>query len=302
MKISDMELFLGVLGEKSLNRAADKYFITEAALSQQLRKMEKELSCTLFYRQKGKKMELTQDGEAFKMTCEAIVQEYHAFLQSRKKERKGPLRIGVSIRQSAAALEALKMLKEHFSPEKQVLIETGYEERQKMLEAGQLDLAFTSLPLEGRGLDCVIIRRQPMGIFLRKGHPARKTAVYRDKEPYPYISLDVLKNEPLLLPGQSMSHQRQLVLKILKDHQITPDIVGDFQTLSYGAVMAEAGSCSSISVLFDDNGKYRDNFFRISGCSVTYDRVLAFRRENAHDPQIQEIIRCFRQYFDQSGK
>lgn len=54
MKLSDMELFLQIIQEESLNKIAEKNYMSEAAVSQQLKKIEQELGCILFYRKKEK--------------------------------------------------------------------------------------------------------------------------------------------------------------------------------------------------------------------------------------------------------
>ena len=113
MKLQDMEMFLVMVQEESLNRAAEKSYMTEAAVSQQLKKIEQELGCSLFYRSKGKKLELSEAGTSFKKTSEVILNEYHTFLNE-LKNNKG-LQIGVSIRQAEMAVKALKSMAEDFS-------------------------------------------------------------------------------------------------------------------------------------------------------------------------------------------
>lgn len=87
MKLQDMEMFLVMVQEESLNRAAEKSYMTEAAVSQQLKKIEQELGCSLFYRSKGKKLELSEAGTSFKKTSEVILNEYHTFLNELKNNK-----------------------------------------------------------------------------------------------------------------------------------------------------------------------------------------------------------------------
>lgn len=87
MKLSDMELFLQIIQEESLNKIAEKNYMSEAAVSQQLKKIEQELGCILFYRKKGKKLELTESGIRFRKSAETITAEYHAFLRISAKRK-----------------------------------------------------------------------------------------------------------------------------------------------------------------------------------------------------------------------
>lgn len=296
MKISDMELFLRVVQESSLNKAAEKSFMTEAALSQHLKKMESELQTELFYRKRGKKMELTEKGLAFRKTAEAVVKEYSGFLDTLRPDDR-PIHIGVSIRQSDTAVDVLKTMASDFSPSRYIFVETGHQERETMVESGELDLAYTSLPLNNRNLAYTVVRRQPMGIFLRKGHLLAKTAHFKKDCPIPFIGLEVLNDEPFLLPGYSMPHQRSLVLQILNEYHITPRIEGTFQTLSYSAITADEGICSSISLLTESDEKGCENFFLIDECSIVYEMVIAYRKGCKQDPNIQRVIQYFREYF-----
>lgn len=300
MKLSDLELFLRVTQETSLNRAAEKSFITEAALSQRLKKIEAELQTELFYRQKGKKIQLTEKGFAFQKTAEAILKEYSCFLNMLGPKNR-PVHIGVSIRQSDMAIDVLKTMAQDFSPSRYVFVETGHQEREAMVESGELDLAYTSLPLSSRNLDYTVVRRQPLGIYLRKGHPMAQTAHYKSGCPIPYIGLEVLNDEPFLLPGHSMPHQHSLVLQILNRYHVMPKIEGIFRTLSYGAITAAEGTHSSISLPSKNSAGEYENFFLIDECSIVYEMAIVYRKGRKQDPDIQSIIRCFKEYFKRSG-
>lgn len=292
MKISDLELFLKIVQEGSLNRTAEKIFMTEAAVSQQLKKIEEEAGCVLFYRQKGKRLELSERGTAFMQMAQDIVQRYAMWESYSRK--KNMLRIGVSIRQSQTAINALRQETLDFSPSRYNFVETTHQERESMVESGELDLAFTSLPLENKHLKYTIVNRRPMGVYLRKGHPMEKDAAYIDGSTYPIISPDVLRAESFLLPGDAMPHQRALALEIFKKYGITPNISGAFQALSYGAMMAEAGISNSISIVLPEINKH---FYLISNCNVFYEMAVVYQASREHDPEICQVIKCFHQYF-----
>ena len=56
------EIFLTVSETGSISKAADKLYISQPALSQQLKKMEKELEVDLFIRS-NKGIDLTEEGK-----------------------------------------------------------------------------------------------------------------------------------------------------------------------------------------------------------------------------------------------
>lgn len=295
MKLQDMEMFLVMVQEESLNRAAEKSYMTEAAVSQQLKKIEQELGCSLFYRSKGKKLELSEAGTSFKKTSEVILNEYHTFLNE-LKNNKG-LQIGVSIRQAEMAVKALKSMAEDFSSLRYCFIETGHMEREEMVRTEKLDLAFTSLPVESNGLGYTIVHKIPIGVYLAKNSLLRDFSYKKAGRRYSYVAANMLNQEPLMLPGLSMPHQRTLALQILKKYQIKADIKGTFETLTYGRIVAEEGICSSISILTSDIQEIPENFYLIDGCDITYDMAVIYRRERRMDPDILKIIKHFKDYF-----
>lgn len=295
MKISDLELFLLIVQEGSLNKAAEKCFMTEAALSQQLKKIEAEAGCQLFYRQKGKRLELSEKGAFFQKTAQAIVGAYGEWTAFSRRENS--IKIGVSIRRSQSAIEALQAKAADFSPSRYVFVETTHQERELMVESGELDLAFTSLPLESKRLAFSIVDRRPVGIYLRKGHLMEHTAYRKEGIPYPLISPKVLESESFLLPGKGMPKQHALAIRIFQKYHIEPNIRETFQAMSYGAIMAEEGLASAVSILLDEGEQRFTRFFLIEGCNITYDTAVAYKPERKRDRDIQHIIQCFREYF-----
>ncbi len=63
MLLKQLEYFAAVVDEHSFTRAAKRCFISQSAISQQVKALEEELGCTLLDRQ-GRHFELTRTGEA----------------------------------------------------------------------------------------------------------------------------------------------------------------------------------------------------------------------------------------------
>lgn len=61
--IEELHRFIQTAQERNITRTAEKIFITQSALSQSLKRLEKELNTTLFTMQ-GKHLQLTSDGQA----------------------------------------------------------------------------------------------------------------------------------------------------------------------------------------------------------------------------------------------
>src|SRR5699024_12529593 len=64
-----------------------------------------------------------------------IVQRYTAW--ESLSRQKNSIKIGVSIRQSQTAIEALRQEAPDFSPSRYIFIETTHQERENMVESGE---------------------------------------------------------------------------------------------------------------------------------------------------------------------
>lgn len=66
MNFSDIKNFLEIVRSGSINKAAENLYISQPALSQQLKALEKELGADLIVRSRGSRvLKLTPNGERF---------------------------------------------------------------------------------------------------------------------------------------------------------------------------------------------------------------------------------------------
>jgi len=71
--IDELKRFILVAQEGNLTRTAEKIFITQSAVTQSIHRLEKDLQTKLFI-QKGKQLQLTEDGKSLIVIGEKIVQ------------------------------------------------------------------------------------------------------------------------------------------------------------------------------------------------------------------------------------
>ena len=82
MTFRALEIFLAVADEKSFGKAAQKLFISQPSVTQQIKKIENELGFALFLRDKHN-VELTKAGEIVQEAAHSILDTYHeAILKS----------------------------------------------------------------------------------------------------------------------------------------------------------------------------------------------------------------------------
>ena len=96
MLIRQMRYFVTVVDENSFTEAAEKLFISQSAISQQIKALEEELGVSLMIREK-RKFTLTPAGAYFYRRSKALVGEADAVVRETVRIGTGPprqLRIG----------------------------------------------------------------------------------------------------------------------------------------------------------------------------------------------------------------
>ena len=143
MNFVQLDYFLKVMECGSVTGAARRLFITQPAVSKQLRLLEDELDCQLF-RRNGNRLVPTPAGKLLYQRASALLNAFHnlpAELRSFAGEVSGPLRIGCGPYTSGAVIPELVMelLRRH------PRIDPSIQERDSFLEDlrnGSLDIMF----------------------------------------------------------------------------------------------------------------------------------------------------------------
>jgi DNA-binding transcriptional LysR family regulator len=108
MNFLNLEYFLVVASEGNITRAAERLNVSQQALSNSIARLEKELSCKLFYRKKD--LTLTYAGKQFKTSAEKILdikRQTQTVLDEIGEGGRGELRIGISYTRGQAILPLL---------------------------------------------------------------------------------------------------------------------------------------------------------------------------------------------------
>lgn len=129
-------LFVLVADEKSITKASEKLYISQPAVSKQIKKLENELNTTLFNR---KNMELTKNGKKLYNQLKPIIDELERIEKSFETKRNiklGTYNTLMSKLLSSSILEYYKIYKYN-----DVIIENSNIEKMfQKLENGELDL------------------------------------------------------------------------------------------------------------------------------------------------------------------
>lgn len=149
IETSQLQTLVAVARAKSFSRAADELGVTQSAISQSVKNLEKKLEVNLFKRS-GKKVVLTQEGEKLYHLASGFLGELEDTLEDIQKDKdtmSGKIRIGTltGLGKSWIAPEFLEFSKEH--PELTVSIKMGFHE-DLVADFENLRLDFLILPEE----------------------------------------------------------------------------------------------------------------------------------------------------------
>jgi len=193
MEINHIRSFCAVARTGSFTRAAEELGIAQPSLSQQIRTLEKKIGTPLFERM-GRSVRLTAFGEALREPALSILQQVamaENSLANLREGVRGRLRVGVipTILPYLIAPRINEFLKSFPDVDLQ-LIEDATPRLVEQLQAGDIDIAVTALPVKNPDIICSELFREPLFLAVAENHPLAGK---------PTVDLRAFVDEPLLL-------------------------------------------------------------------------------------------------------
>jgi DNA-binding transcriptional LysR family regulator len=205
LEIRQLKAFVAIAETGTFTAAALRVHVTQAAISMQIRQLENEVGAKLFVRA-PRHVILTEAGEHLLQRARQILREHDAAIEELAElagAERGRLRIG-----SASAMvltdplpDILKQLRKQH-PRAEVSVVSGTSEAlvQQIL-AGELDLAFVSLPVEARGIQTERLSEDQLVAIASPRHRLGKQQT---------VSAYTLAGEKLIL-GERGGNTRRLI-------------------------------------------------------------------------------------------
>jgi DNA-binding transcriptional LysR family regulator len=226
MEIRQLRAFLAIAETGTFTAAAERVHVTQAAISMQIRQLERETGAKLFVRA-PRRVILTEAGEKLLERAQLILREYDAALDELAAltgAEKGRLRIGsASAMVSADPLpQILKELKKaHPGVETSVISGTS-EDLVRRILSGELDAAFVSLPVDARGIQTEMLNEDSLVAIASPRHRLAKQKV---------VSAYALAGEKLIL-GERGGNTRRLIDQFFTHAGVTLKVSMELSRLS----------------------------------------------------------------------
>lgn len=177
MEIRELRAFIAVADEGSFSAAARKLHVSQSALSQTIRSLERQLGVRLLERHSAG-VTVTDAGGLLLREARALLAQHDRVLAAvAGQAAAGPaiLRVGVPLELPGSVLpQGLADMGAAFPQTRAEISHDSSAAQLAALEAGDLDLALARECPPGPGYDAVLVAEEPLGVLLSAGLAAER--------------------------------------------------------------------------------------------------------------------------------
>ncbi len=206
LSLRDLEYAVAVADLQHFGRAAERCGVSQAGLSEQVRKLEVVFGCPLFERT-TRRIALTRDGEVLIGQARQVLDAARVLLETARNRAdplSGPLRLGVIATLGPYYLPGLLRDVRMRFPDLHLRLEEGLTLKLlQSLQAGALDAVLLAVPAPADGVTCESLFFEPFRAIL----PARHVLAAR-----PAVRLADLAGDGLLLLEEGHCLREQALL------------------------------------------------------------------------------------------
>jgi len=193
MELRQLKYFVAIAEELHFGNAANKLFVSQSALSQQIQLLENEIGIELFIRIKRKqqrKVELTEAGLAFLSDAKKVLQLSQKAVENARRIglHQEIIRLGVyKMLLKERIIEMISFFSKHFPTVEIKIVELPtYQSVQESLMNETIDLGLTLWPLIDEKLTAKTTLQGHLKVIMSTNHPLAKEET---------LKLSNLKNE-----------------------------------------------------------------------------------------------------------
>jgi DNA-binding transcriptional LysR family regulator len=294
MEIGQLRALQAIAETGTFTAAAERVHVSQAAISMRIRQLEQEIGLPLFTRASHQCL-LTHAGEVLLERAQRILREHDAAREEMAElagATRGRLRLGTSSTTfSSGPLPALLKELRALHPQAEVTVGSGTSEALvRQILAGEIDLAFVSMPVEARGVQTELLLEDELIAIAAPDHPLARKGV---------ISAFALAGEPLIL-GERGGNTRRLIDEFFAEVGLKPKVVMELSRLAAIKRMAEAGLGVGIVPVQSASEEIKAGRlvrWWIEGARINSEIGLARLRGGYQSPLMQAFTRLCREHF-----
>ncbi|MBV9926502.1 MAG: LysR family transcriptional regulator [Acidobacteria bacterium] len=294
MEIRQLKAFMAIADARTFTAAAQRIHYTQAALSMQIKQLEREVGLPLFTRM-PRRVVLTEAGERLLSRAQHILREHDAALAELAElagAKHGRLRLGsASGMVSADSLPAILKKLRRAHPHAEVSVTSGTsEELVKKILAGELDAAFVSLPVQARNVETELLSQDQLVAIASPRHTLAEQRV---------VSAFALAGEKLIL-GERGGNTRRLIDEFFAEAGLKPTVAMELsrQQAIKNMVAADMGvGIVPLSVVREEVERGRLVRWWIEGARINWEMGLARLSGGYLSPVCQTFIDLCREQF-----
>ena len=218
MELTQLRSLVTIVREGSFTAAAEKLFVTQPALSQQMKALEVELGVQIFER-RGRRLTVTAPGELVLAHAEqmlAQMQHLHDELAALQGVAQGRMRVGTSDTVCLYLLPPVVQAFRQLHPAVEIhLTNRPSTEVVTLLVEGAIDFGIVTLPVSEAGVETAYLCDRPEVAICSPEHPLAQGAT---------ATLEQLAHYTLLLLEKGTT-SRRLLDQLLRQTAQTPSII-----------------------------------------------------------------------------
>jgi DNA-binding transcriptional LysR family regulator len=275
MDLRQLEIFLTVATELHFGRAADRLFITQQSVSEQVRRLEREVGAPLFARS-SRRVELTAAGAALRPEAERVLAQARHALETARHAARGSgdtLTIGYAPDAGRTLLRHATALMREQAPDLAIRpVPMSTAAQLDELRGRRLDLGIVWIPELPDELDSLLLERDTIVLALPQDHD-----LARETGPLPSTAgiTDVV-----LWPRDANPRLYDTAVSALVARGAALDTIHSALTLDRQLDMVFAGAATAVTVASVAQGRTGDGvvYRPLTGPSATLDSHLVWHR------------------------
>lgn len=234
MHIESLKVFCDLIDTRSFSKAAAKNFISQSAVSQQIRAFEEKFERQLVERSR-KGLVPTAAGLTFYKGCREILDRYSALEEELKTLGNlvsGQVRVATIY--SVGLHEISQIVKDFIKNYPQANLHLEYSRANKVYDDvinGTNDIGIVAYPKSQPQLEIIPYRSEPLSLICYPEHPLAKRK---------RVDVEHLKDERLIGFERDIPSRKALD-KIFRAHNLTPNYVMEFDNTEIMKLYVESG-------------------------------------------------------------